>query len=99
MTTNYWHFEKDIRLRLAGIRVVVSTPYQEEWVRRCRLMGGKYRFRSRVWSFPRSQYESLARHLRESFQVYIPETLNHLMKHNKRVEVDEAEPMSVEDIK
>lgn len=55
-------------LTVAGSRLQVSAPYNEEWIREAKRLSGRYRYRSKRWSFPLTNEVQVLKTLRRIFE-------------------------------
>lgn len=51
--------EGKVCVRKVDSRIQVSAPYRDEFVTEARKLGGRWRYRSEVWSFPGSVIREL----------------------------------------
>lgn len=61
-----------VRTRMQGKRFQVHTPYDQDWIVQAHHMEGRWRNRSTIWTFPRYNYQRVAKALNEIFGTHLP---------------------------
>lgn len=80
MNTSYWTFDNDVRIRINGSRLLTNTPYRQSFVDIAPDMGGKFRRRTRSWSFPIKSYSDVIKEVNRCYGVSIPLDLQALLQ-------------------